>query len=147
MIKIVSDSEEKTFDTGKKIGSILKGGEIIALNGDLGAGKTVFTKGLAAGLGISDDILSPTFTIVHEYSGRLKLNHFDVYRISDPDELYEIGFEEYLGNGVCIIEWASIIEEILPEDTIKIDIERVSDNERIRFINDKRGIINEHSCY
>lgn len=115
----------------------LHGGEIITLDGDLGAGKTAFVRGLAAGLGISDRVVSPTFTIVNEYNGEgLPLFHFDVYRIGSPDEMYDIGWEDYLGRGgVTVIEWAVNIEEILKsEKIIKITIDKdldVSENYRI----------------
>ena len=98
---------------------------MIALEGDLGTGKTTLTKSIARGLGIDDVITSPTFNIVKEYrSGRLPLYHFDVYRIGDVDEMYEIGYEEYFyGDGVCIVEWADLIEDIIPDDAIRIRIE------------------------
>lgn len=98
-------------------------GSVVALEGELGAGKTVFVKGIARQLKIQDEITSPTFNIVKEYEGTLKLYHFDVYRIADPDELYEIGFEDYLNsNGILIIEWASNVLEVLPEDIIEVKI-------------------------
>ena len=118
-------SEQETFELGKEIGEHAKGGEVFTLEGDLGVGKTVFTKGFAYGLGVRDDVVSPTFTIVQEYrQGRLPLYHFDVYRIGDPEEMYEVGYEEYFyGDGVCVIEWADLIEELLPEYTKVIRIE------------------------
>ena len=96
------------------------------LDGDLGVGKTIFTKGFATGLGIGECITSPTFTIVQEYEeGRAPFYHFDVYRIADPCEMYEIGFDEYInGEGICLIEWASLIEDVLPEDVIKVNISK-----------------------
>lgn len=118
-------SEEETKNLGYKLAQKAKAGDIFCLNGDLGAGKTVFTKGFAEGLGITDHITSPTFTIVNEYSGRLPFYHFDVYRISDPDEMYDIGCEEYFfGDGVCLIEWAELIKEFLPENVCWINIEK-----------------------
>ena len=121
-----SFSEEMTFEIGKKLGEKADKGEIICLEGDLGVGKTVFTKGFAEGLNIEDNIDSPTFTIVQEYTeGRLPLYHFDVYRIGDISEMDEIGYEDYLfGEGVCLIEWASRIEELIPESAIRIIIEK-----------------------
>lgn len=122
-----SFGEAETFAFGKKIGGQAKPGEIYCLEGDLGVGKTVFTQGFAAGLGIEDAVNSPTFTIVQEYrSGRLPLYHFDVYRIADPDEMYDIGYEEYFfsGDGVCLIEWPGRIEELLPETARWIRIEK-----------------------
>lgn len=115
-----------TTKLGIKLGELLNNGDIICLTGDLGTGKTHITKGIAQGLGITDNITSPTFTIVNEYdSGRLKLNHFDVYRVSDPDEIYAIGFDDYIfSDAVSIIEWANYIEEILPEDLLHISIKK-----------------------
>lgn len=121
-----SFSEEMTFEIGKKLGEKADKGEIICLEGDLGVGKTVFTKGFAEGLNIEDNIDSPTFTIVQEYTeGRIPLYHFDVYRIGDISEMDEIGYEDYFfGEGVCLIEWASRIEELIPESAIHIIIEK-----------------------
>ena len=121
-----SFSEEMTFEIGKKLGEKADKGEIICLEGDLGVGKTVFTKGFAEGLNIEENIDSPTFTIVQEYTeGRIPLYHFDVYRIGDISEMDEIGYEDYFfGEGVCLIEWASRIEELIPESAIHIIIEK-----------------------
>ena len=121
-----SFSEEMTFEIGKKLGEKADKGEIICLEGDLGVGKTVFTKGFATGLNIEENIDSPTFTIVQEYTeGRLPLYHFDVYRIGDISEMDEIGYEDYFfGEGVCLIEWASRIEELIPKSAIHIIIEK-----------------------
>ncbi|WP_273327943.1 tRNA (adenosine(37)-N6)-threonylcarbamoyltransferase complex ATPase subunit type 1 TsaE [Vallitalea guaymasensis] len=121
-----SFSAEETKKIGKELGQDAKKGQIYCLIGDLGVGKTVFTKGFAEGLGIDEHITSPTFTIVNEYhTDKLNFNHFDVYRIDDPDEMYEIGYEEYFYNdGVCLIEWANLIEEIIPEEAIWINIEK-----------------------
>lgn len=117
---------DDTAKLGINLGKSLNAGDIICLTGDLGVGKTHITKGIAKGLGINDNITSPTFTIVNEYdSGRLKLNHFDVYRVSDPDEIYAIGFDDYIfSDAVSIIEWANYIEEILPNDLLHIDIKK-----------------------
>lgn len=119
-------SVDDTTKLGIKLGQLLNNGDIICLTGDLGTGKTHITKGIAQGLGITDNITSPTFTIVNEYdSGRLKLNHFDVYRVSDPDEICAIGFDDYIfSDAVSIIEWANYIEEILPEDLLHISIKK-----------------------
>ena len=119
-------SADETFALGERIGRILKPGQIFTLNGDLGTGKTVLTQGVAAGLGITGPVNSPTFTIVQEYrSGRLPFFHFDVYRIDDPDEMYEIGYEDYFfSEGVCLIEWADQIRELIPEDHIDVTIEK-----------------------
>lgn len=117
-------SPEETFAIGVKIGSTAKPGDIYTLSGDLGAGKTIFTKGVAQGLGITETVSSPTFTIVQIYEeGRLPLYHFDVYRIADPEEMEEIGYEDcFFGNGVCLIEWAELISELLPEHYRRVSI-------------------------
>lgn len=119
-------SEKETFQVGKALGEKAEKGQIYTLTGDLGVGKTVFTKGLAEGLGITEPIISPTFTIVQIYeSGKLPLYHFDVYRIGDVEEMEEIGYEDYFyGEGVCLIEWANLIGEILPEGIIPVTIEK-----------------------
>lgn len=119
-------SEQETFAAGKKLGEQAVPGQIFALLGDLGTGKTVFTKGMAAGLGIQEPVSSPTFTIVQIYEeGRIPLYHFDVYRIADPEEMEEIGYEDcFFGDGVCLVEWADLIEELMPENTIWIRIEK-----------------------
>ncbi|MFR5265827.1 tRNA (adenosine(37)-N6)-threonylcarbamoyltransferase complex ATPase subunit type 1 TsaE [Clostridium sp.] len=123
---IVSTIEE-TLNIGKQVGSLVKPGDIICLTGDLGTGKTHMSKGIAEGLGITEHITSPTFNIVNEYhSGRLNLYHFDVYRVNDPDEIYAIGFDEYIfGNGVSLIEWANYIEEIIPNEYLYINIKKI----------------------
>lgn len=122
-MKFESNSAEETFAFGKKLGEEAKPGDIICLDGDLGVGKTVFTQGFAAGLGIDDYVNSPTFTIVKEYEGRLPLYHFDVYRIGDSSEMEEIGYEDYFyGKGVCIIEWPELIDDLLPEEAHWIHI-------------------------
>ena len=117
---------EDTFALGQALGQMAAPGEIYTLDGDRGTGKTVVTQGLAAGLGITEHVNSPTFTIVQEYEGgRLPLYHFDVYRIGDVEEMDEIGYEDYFyGNGVCLIEWADLIREILPLNCIRIRIEK-----------------------
>lgn len=125
---------DDTYKIGELIGSLVNSGDIICLIGDLGTGKTHLTKGIAKGLGIEDHITSPTFTIVNEYKGRLKLYHFDVYRVNDPDEIEAIGFDEYIfSDGVSIIEWANYIEELIPPNNLTITIEKhleISDNYR-----------------
>ena len=117
---------EETFELGRSLGEQAKPGDIYTLNGDLGVGKTVFSQGLAKGLGIAEPISSPTFTIVQVYEeGRLPFYHFDVYRIGDAEEMEEIGYQDYFyGNGVCLIEWADLIREILPEKVIPVLIEK-----------------------
>lgn len=121
-----SRSEEETFAIGFKLGELAKPGDVYTLIGDLGVGKTVFTKGIGAGLGICEDINSPTFTIIQEYEeGRIPLYHFDVYRIGDVEEMFEIGYEDYFyGQGLTLIEWANLIEEILPSHRKEITIEK-----------------------
>ena len=136
-------SPEETYALGEKIGKAAQPGQIYTLTGDLGVGKTVFTQGVAAGLGITEPVSSPTFTIVQVYEeGRLPFYHFDVYRIGDIEEMDEIGFEDYVyGDGVSLIEWANLIDEILPanrtEITIEKDLEQGFDFRRITV--EKRG--------
>ena len=121
-----SSREQDTFALGEKIGREAKPGDIFALLGDLGVGKTVFTKGFAKGLGIEEHVSSPTFTILQVYDeGRLPLYHFDVYRIGDPEEMDEIGYEDcFFGNGVCLVEWANLIDELMPPQTKWIEIKK-----------------------
>ena len=123
---IDSRSPEETFRFGEALGQKAEAGQVYTLVGDLGVGKTLFTQGFATGLGVEEPISSPTFTIVQEYEdGRLPFYHFDVYRIGDIEEMDEIGFEDYIsGDGVCLIEWANLIEEILPEERTEICIEK-----------------------
>ena len=123
---IETTSPEETFAVGRQLGLSAKPGELYTLDGDLGVGKTVFTKGMAEGLGITEHVNSPTFTIVQVYeSGRLPFYHFDVYRIGDIEEMDEIGYEDYFfGDGVCIVEWAEFISELLPLNAKKITIEK-----------------------
>lgn len=125
-MKIESFSEKDTFETAYRLGQQASAGDIFLLEGELGVGKTVFAKGFARGLGIEEPITSPTFTIIQEYSqGRIPLYHFDVYRIADVEEMYELGYEGYFfGEGVCLIEWASLIKDILPRECKKILIEK-----------------------
>ena len=119
-------SPEETYELGRKIGLQARPGQVYTLTGDLGVGKTVFTQGVAAGLGITEPVSSPTFTIVQVYEeGRLPFYQFDVYRIGDIEEMEEIGYDDYFfGKGICLIEWAELIEEILPDDRISITIEK-----------------------
>ena len=123
-ITVASGSPEETFALGKMLGGQSRAGTVFTLTGDLGAGKTVFAQGFAAGLGIGEPVNSPTFTILQVYEGgRLPFYHFDVYRIGDVEEMDEIGYEDcFYGEGVCLIEWADMIEEILPESRIRITI-------------------------
>lgn len=120
-----SFQEKDTFEIGKRLGKAAKSGEIYCLIGQLGVGKTVFTKGFAKGLEVEEIVSSPTFTIVQEYKGRLSFYHFDVYRIEEAEEMEEIGYEDYFyGKGVCLIEWANQIKEILPPKFYQIKIEK-----------------------
>ncbi len=123
---IETNSANETFAFGKRIGQLAKPGQIFTLVGDLGVGKTVFTQGVAEGLGIMEPISSPTFTIIQVYEeGRIPFYHFDVYRIGDIEEMEEIGYDDYFfGEGICLIEWANLIEEILPKDIVAITIEK-----------------------
>lgn len=119
-------SAAETEALGERLAARLTGGEVIAYTGDLGAGKTAFTRGLARGLGITDRVTSPTFTIVNEYEGgRLPLFHFDMYRLSSSDELYDIGWEDYLARGgVCAVEWSEIVRDALEPGCIRVDLRR-----------------------
>ena len=136
---IESFSPEDTFRVGEQLAKDARPGDIYTLDGDLGVGKTIFTKGMAKGLGIEEPVTSPTFTILQEYeSGRLPLYHFDVYRIGDPEEMDEIGYEDYFyGQGICLIEWAGLIEELIPKEAVRIciekDLEKGLDCRRIRI--------------
>ena len=138
MVKIYLEDENKTKEIGYKLGNLLTPGSVICLIGDLGAGKTTMTQSLAKALEVDDYITSPTFTIVNEYEGKMPLYHFDVYRIGDIEEMDEIGYEDYVyGEGVCLIEWANLIEEILPDHyqkiTIRKDLEKGFDYREIEM--------------
>lgn len=133
-MQYVSNSEEETEALGVRLADELKAGAVIAFTGDLGAGKTAFTRGLARGLGVKSRVTSPTFTIVNEYEGgRLPLFHFDMYRLGSSDELFDIGWEDYLNRGgVCAVEWSENVSDALEEDAISVEICRgESDNQRI----------------
>ena len=123
--KIISTSVTETFELGKKLGSMLQTGDIVAFTGDLGAGKTCCIQGIAAGLGVHDrkTVTSPTYTLIHEYQGRVPLYHFDVYRLAREDDLYDLGYEEYFyGNGVTVIEWADRIISFLPDEHLAVHV-------------------------
>lgn len=134
-LEYITNSARETEELGEKLGLGLMPGAVIAYTGDLGAGKTAFTRGLARGLGIPERITSPTFTIVNEYEGgRLPLFHFDMYRLGSADELFDIGWEDYLArNGVCAVEWSENVDDVLDEDTIRVDIRRGDDDEQRRI--------------
>ena len=123
--RFILKNEEDTAALGASIAEGLKPGAVIALTGDLGAGKTTLTKAVARALGVTETLTSPTFTIVQEYeSGRMPVYHFDVYRVHGEDDLFELGFDDYLhGSGVCLIEWADLIEDLLPNDAMRIRLE------------------------
>ena len=131
----ITNNEHQTYNFGFEFAKGLQGGQVVALSGELGAGKTVFVKGIAKALGIDAHILSPTFTLLRQYKG---LNHFDVYRIDDVDELYEIGFTEYLHDDIItVIEWANLVYDLMPDDTIYVDIRKtVEEDQRVIFVSD-----------
>lgn len=131
-MEIETYSQEETMDFAKKMAEKLEAGSIVCLDGDLGVGKTVFAKGFALGLGITEPITSPTFTIVQIYEeGKMPLYHFDVYRISDIDEMDEIGYEDYFfGSGVSLVEWSNLIVELIPDNAIYVEI--IKDPEKDR---------------
>jgi tRNA threonylcarbamoyladenosine biosynthesis protein TsaE len=142
LFEMISRSPEETEALGLKLGKILEAGTILCLSGDLGTGKTTLTKSIAKSLGVEEYVTSPSYTIVNEYEGRLPVYHFDVYRINEIEELYEIGYEEYFfGRGVTIIEWASMIMELIPDEAVKIEIERLDEQERKFVITGPEGII------
>ena len=132
MIKLITSSVHDTESLGDRIASVLKGREVIALFGDLGAGKTAFTRGLCRGIGIYDGVSSPTFAIVNAYRGRFPVYHFDMYRITSVDDLFAVGFYDYLDTGVLVIEWSENIESELEDDVIRIRIIK-TDNEEERI--------------
>ena len=135
-MEFITNSPEETEKIGAAIGKIIPAGTVLAYRGDLGAGKTAFTRGLARGLGFTEAVTSPTYTIVNEYlGGRLPLFHFDMYRLSSADDLFDIGWEDYLDRGgVCAVEWSERVDDALPEDTILVDISRGSGGENDRVI-------------
>ncbi len=122
MTRLISNSAAQTENIGKRVGEKLNGAEVIALFGGLGMGKTAFTRGLSRALGVESGVLSPTFALINEYSGKYDIYHFDMYRVTTWDDLYSTGFFDYIGNGVIVIEWSENIEGALPDDCIKISI-------------------------
>ena len=135
MYKFISKNENSTITLAYNLAKNLKNGDIIVLSGDLGSGKTKFTQGILKYFGLENEISSPTFTIVNEYhKNNTNIYHFDVYRLSDSDEFYAIGGEEYFNNGICIIEWGEIIEDILPNDYINISFSKDTTNENYRIL-------------
>ena len=147
MMQLTTHSADETQALGQKLASRLAPGDVIAYFGDLGAGKTAFTRGLAQGLGITDPVTSPTYTIVNEYlSGRIPLFHFDMYRLSSSDELFDIGWEDYLSRGgVCAVEWSENVEDAL-QDAIRVTIEKDADEPDTRHITITGGPRFEDPC-
>ena len=131
-MEYISNSAQETEALGERLAARLQPGDVIAYTGDLGAGKTAFTRGLARGLGVADRVTSPTFTIVNEYEGgRLPLFHFDLYRMDSPEELFDIGWEDYLARGgVCAVEWSENVADALERDTVRVDIRRGGEESR-----------------
>ena len=131
-MEIITNSPAETEAAGAALAAELKPGSVIAFTGDLGAGKTAFTRGLARGLGVEERVTSPTFTIVNEYEGgRLPLFHFDMYRLEDADSLFDIGWEDYLARGgVCAVEWSENVADALERDTVRVDIRRGGEESR-----------------
>ena len=131
----ISNREEDTEGLGCRLGQLVQPGTVIAYTGDLGAGKTAFTRGLARGLGVQDRVTSPTFTIVNEYEGgRMPLFHFDMYRLGSSDELFDIGWEDYIARGgVCAVEWSENVDDAMEDDTIRVDIRRGDNDDQRRI--------------
>ncbi|SHI39709.1 tRNA (adenosine(37)-N6)-threonylcarbamoyltransferase complex ATPase subunit type 1 TsaE [Lutispora thermophila] len=142
MLKLFSKSVEDTYRIGERLGKLLFPGSIICLTGDLGAGKTAFTQGIGRGLGISEHVVSPTYTIINEYtSGRIPLYHFDVYRLGSSDEMYELGCDEYFyGDGATILEWADNVDDVIPGDRLWITIRKTENPEEREIIMEASGL-------
>ena len=139
-MQFLSHSTQETEAIGEELAQKLRGGDVLAFTGSLGMGKTAFTRGLARGLGCRGRVTSPTFTIVNEYEGRTPLFHFDMYRLGSSDELFDIGWDDYLARGgVCAVEWSERVSDALPEDTIFVDIARTDEHEDWRTIPDTGG--------
>jgi tRNA threonylcarbamoyladenosine biosynthesis protein TsaE len=140
MLRIISKSAEQTNELGEHLGRMLQQGDIICLTGDLGAGKTAFTKGIGTGLDIKEFITSPTYTIINEYEGRIPLFHFDVYRLEGVDEMYELGYEEYFfGDGAVVVEWADLVKDIIPQERLWITILRGKEENSREILFDASG--------
>lgn len=134
-MQFVSHNTQETEQFGEEVAKSLRGGDVLAFTGSLGMGKTAFTRGLARGLGCRGRVTSPTFTIVNEYDGKTPLFHFDMYRLGSPDELFDIGWDDYLARGgVCAVEWSERVSDALPDDTIYVDIARGEEDENMRTI-------------
>lgn len=131
-MRFTSASEQETAGLGEKLGARLRPGDVLAFYGGLGAGKTAFIRGVARGLGVEGRVTSPTFTIVNEYPGRVPLFHFDMYRLGSSDELFEIGWEDYLTRGgVCCVEWTENVEDAIPPEAVRVRIEKTGERERV----------------
>ncbi len=136
LLKIVSSNLNDTLSFGKKLASKLSNGDVVVLSGELGSGKTKLTEGILSYFNLENEISSPTFTIVNEYiKNDINIYHFDVYRLEDSSEFYEIGGDEYFDKGICIVEWGEIIQDALPKDYIHIQFERDENNENLRILN------------
>ena len=134
-MQFVSHSTQETEQFGEEVAKSLRGGDVLAFTGSLGMGKTAFTRGLARGLGCRGRVTSPTFTIVNEYDGKTPFFHFDMYRLGSSDELFDIGWDDYLARGgVCAVEWSERVSDALPDDTIYVDIARGEEDENTRTI-------------
>ena len=134
-MQFVSHNTQETEQFGEEVAKSLRGGDVLAFTGSLGIGKTAFTRGLARGLGCRGRVTSPTFTIVNEYDGKTPLFHFDMYRLGSSDELFDIGWDDYLARGgVCAVEWSERVSDALPDDTIYVDIARGEEDENMRTI-------------
>lgn len=134
-MEILSTAPEQTIALGRQLGALMNPGGVICVNGQLGAGKTYFAKGLAHGLGVREHVTSPTFTIINEYEGRIPFYHVDAYRLADEDEAFELGLEEYLyGSGVTLIEWPDRVESLLPDEYLEIFIKQTDESDQCRVL-------------
>lgn len=140
MVVFVTYSEEETVKLGIRMGRLLKAGDIVLLYGDLGAGKTVFTRGIALGLGAQDMVTSPTYTLMHTYKGKVPIYHFDLYRLSGPDEVLDLGYEEFFyGDGVTIVEWPERLEYLCPQEHLRVMLEVAGNSQSRKVIVDAVG--------
>ncbi len=131
-LSVKSSCEDNTYEFGQKIGELVEPGQLILLSGDLGAGKTLLTQGICDGLGVEEDVTSPTYNLINEYEGDLAVYHMDLYRLEQEEDLYDLGFEDYLENGgIVIIEWPDLVYDLIPAEFIYIKIEVISQEERI----------------
>lgn len=139
MKSLTVENLQETQALGRRLGKLLSAGDMICMNGDLGAGKTAFVQAVAEGIGVAEDVTSPTYTIINEYEGPVPVYHFDVYRILELEEMYDIGYEEYFfGEGICLVEWADQVRELLPDERLWIEITRVDEHRR-RFVFEPSG--------